>query len=134
MSSKFPSLSPIAAALKCLCAKRVQFDLAKNLELRRTTSPFRLGMAVYMEHLDVVKKLAQARLDETEHAVLVVLLLLLSTREVLPMHSGVLSPLTDSAFCSLWQHCERTYEDVALRLDTMLHLAHELQVRSAKRY
>ncbi|KAH7713647.1 hypothetical protein AAVH_19014 [Aphelenchoides avenae] len=34
----------------------------------------RLGMAVYMEHLDVVKKLAQARLDETEHAILVVLL------------------------------------------------------------
>ncbi|KAH7723956.1 CRE-NHR-53 protein [Aphelenchoides avenae] len=88
----------------------------------------RHGMTYYNAVLDMARKLSQARLDETENAVLTFILLVNSARKLVePSDDFPLASLLDSVFRGLKKHYEQNYEDVALRLDNIIQLAHELQ-------
>lgn len=78
--------------------------------------------------MDVTKQMSAARLDDAERAVLVFILLV---RTVQKLTGPKLSPLRatlNAVFCDLKEHYERSYEDFALRLDRVVHLADEFQV------
>lgn len=49
-------------------------------------------------------------------------------RQLLPQQSKGIAPLMDDVFRCLKQHYESHYEDVAVRMDTVIQLAHELLV------
>lgn len=102
-------------------------------------------MSYYTDAIEIVKKLASSRLDETEQATLVLILLVHSgmslttlmsqqpilARKLASANSLPLAPLLDSAFRNLKTHYEENYEDVALRMDNVVQLAHEFQVSEA---
>ncbi|KAH7708904.1 hypothetical protein AAVH_23842, partial [Aphelenchoides avenae] len=88
----------------------------------------RHGMDYYTGLMDAATKMASARLDETEYAVLTLILLVSSVRKyVQQTDSFPLAPLLDGVFRELKRHYEQNYEDVALRLDNIIQLAHELE-------
>ncbi|KAH7705207.1 hypothetical protein AAVH_27591 [Aphelenchoides avenae] len=98
-----------------------------SLKVRDPHYAAKLAFAMYAAHMDLTKKMACARLDDAEHAVLVLILLV---RTVTKIFGSVLSPLSsllNTAFRNLKEHYEQTYEDFALRLDRVIHIADEFQ-------
>ncbi|KAH7684489.1 hypothetical protein AAVH_41003 [Aphelenchoides avenae] len=83
-------------------------------------------MEYFTAYVEVAHKMANARLDETEQCVLPLFLLAHSARQLLPQQSKGIAPLMDDVFRCLKQHYESHYEDVAVRMDTVIQLAHEL--------
>ncbi|KAH7712361.1 hypothetical protein AAVH_20325 [Aphelenchoides avenae] len=82
---------------------------------------------MYAAHMDLTKKMASARLDDAEHAVLVLILLTRTVTKTFGFEISPLSSLLNTAFRNLKEHYEVTYEDFALRLDRVIHLADEFQ-------
>ncbi|KAH7702772.1 hypothetical protein AAVH_30062, partial [Aphelenchoides avenae] len=86
-----------------------------------------LAFTMYAAHMDLTKKMASARLDDAEHAVLVLILLARTVTKLFGSEQSSLSSLLNTAFRNLKDHYEQTYEDFALRPDRVIHLADEFQ-------
>lgn len=100
-------------------------------------------MEFYVSFMDMIKKLAKARLDDVEHAVLT-LILLVERGKHITMRTGGTRPLArklasnpdkfpfaslvNDVFRELHKHYEDNYEDTALRMDQLVLLALEIQV------
>ncbi|KAH7695350.1 hypothetical protein AAVH_37592, partial [Aphelenchoides avenae] len=89
------------------------------------------AMAYYEGSLEIARMLAGARLDETELAVVSLVLLVLSARQFAQLpDDSPLASLMNEVFRSLKKHYEQNYKDVVLRLDSIIQLAHEIQASS----
>ncbi|KAH7711301.1 hypothetical protein AAVH_21384 [Aphelenchoides avenae] len=77
----------------------------------------RLGVSSFVDVLEVSRKLARARLDEVESAVLTLILFIRSVKVQICVDGVRVGPLLDHVFRNLALHYRQTYEDYALRLD-----------------
>ncbi|KAH7712358.1 zinc finger protein [Aphelenchoides avenae] len=100
---------------------------ATDEEIRDPRHAAKLGLSLYAEHMDLTKKVAVARLDEAEHAVLILILLARTVQKLVGPKESPLTPMLNALFGDLNKYYEQTYEDFALRLDRMVHLADEFQ-------
>ncbi|KAH7700877.1 hypothetical protein AAVH_31999, partial [Aphelenchoides avenae] len=88
----------------------------------------RHGMEFYVSFMDMIKKLAKARLDDVEHAVLTLILLVERARKLASNPDKFpFASLVNDVFRELHKHYEENYEDTALRLDELVQLALEIQ-------
>ncbi|KAH7721050.1 hypothetical protein AAVH_11519 [Aphelenchoides avenae] len=87
----------------------------------------RHGMDYYTEALRVTTKLLNARLDESEVAVMTVILLDVSTRKSAWSEENPVAQLLAAAFRSLEQHCRENYSEFTVRLDNLMQLAHDFE-------
>ncbi|KAH7718162.1 hypothetical protein AAVH_14365 [Aphelenchoides avenae] len=88
----------------------------------------RHGMEFYVSFMDMIKKLAKARLDDVEHAVLTLILLVERARKLASNPDKFpFASLVNDVFRELHKHYEDNYEDTALRMDQLVLLALEIQ-------
>ncbi|KAH7694672.1 hypothetical protein AAVH_38277, partial [Aphelenchoides avenae] len=81
----------------------------------------------YTEALRVTTKLLNSRIDDSELAVLTVVLLDISTRKLVWHGENPIAPLMTAAFRNLAEHCAENYKDYAVRLDHLIQLAHDFE-------
>ncbi|KAH7697921.1 zinc finger protein, partial [Aphelenchoides avenae] len=100
----------------------------KDPSITDASYAMRHGMEFYKSYMETIRRLAKARLDETEQAALVLILLVEPARKI-AFSSGKCSiaALTTRIFRDLHKHYVQNYENVALRLDTLVQLAQEMQ-------
>lgn len=80
-----------------------------------------------MDTLEVSAKLARSRLDDVESTVLTFILFIRSA-DLHGVDSAHLSAMLNEVFRNLAMHYQQSYEDYALRLDVIVHMADEILV------